>query len=299
VLNVSSPVVVRSLLDRFGLRARKSLGQNFLIDGNIINKIVDAAEVEEDDVVVEIGPGLGALTAVLATRAKKVLAVEIDRGLVLALAEALSGTDRVEVICRDALKTDFDELVREKTGGACGRGGKPYKLVGNLPYYITSPLLLHLFLKRFNLSRMVAMVQQEVAARLTAQPGTKDYGALTVAVNYFTQPAFLFRVPRTVFYPAPAVDSAVVRFEMLKKPPVTVREEGLFFKVVRASFGQRRKTLLNSLSGAGLGLTREDCLVVLNNAGIDFNRRGETLDLHEFARVTEAMPPGSSREDVF
>ena len=290
LLNVSSPAVARSLLDRFGLRARKSLGQNFLIDGNIIHKIVDAAQVEPDDVVVEIGPGLGALTTVLAARAKKVLAVEIDRGLIRALTEALSGTDRVEVICRDALKTDFDELVQEQTGGACGPGGEPYKLVGNLPYYITSPLLMHLLINRFNLSRMVVMVQQEVAARLTAQPGTRDYGAVTVAVKYFTQPELLFRVPRTVFYPAPAVDSAVVRFEVLKKPPVAVRDEGLFFKVVRASFGQRRKTILNALSGASLGLNREDCLAVLEKAGIDFRRRGETLDLHEFAGVAEAMP---------
>ncbi|MCL6638424.1 MAG: 16S rRNA (adenine(1518)-N(6)/adenine(1519)-N(6))-dimethyltransferase RsmA [Firmicutes bacterium] len=277
-------------MERFGIRARKSLGQNFLIDGNIIRKIVDAAGVGCDDAVVEIGPGLGALTATLARRAKSVIAVEIDRGLIPVLTETLAGAGQVRVFCRDALKTDFDALVEEQTGGVYGKKGKPYKLLANLPYYITSPLIMHLLTNRFHLSRMVVMVQLEVAARLAARPGTGDYGALTVAVNYFTSPALLFRVPRTVFYPVPAVDSAVVRLDARPEPPVAVADESLFFKIVRASFGQRRKTILNALAGAGLELSREARLEALDRAGIDAGRRGETLSLEEFAALTAAVP---------
>jgi len=239
-------------MSRYGLTCRKSLGQNFLVDQNIINKIINAVDLKKTDFVVEIGPGLGALTAPAARRAAGVLAVEVDRGLQSVLAEVLAGAGNVEVIGADALEVDYDEMVEKKTGGAYGRGAGSYKLLSNIPYAITSPLLIHLLTGRFHFSLLVIMVQLEVAARLLAAPGDRDYGSLSVLVQYYTRPEKLFRVPRTVFYPPPGVDSEVLRLEVRPRPAVEVRSEGDFFKVVRAAFGQRRKTLLNALSGAGL-----------------------------------------------
>lgn len=289
MIEITSPAAVRAIMQRYGISARKSLGQNFLIDRNIIKKIVAAAGLTPEDLVVEIGPGLGALTVQAARSAGKVVAVELDRGLVPALAEILEGAGNVEVIQGDALEIDFDKLVGDKTGGAFGRGGKKYKLLANLPYYITSHLLMHLLLGKFNISLMIIMVQLEVADRLAAAPGTRDYGALSVAVQYFTEPKMLFRVPRTVFFPPPGVDSAVVRLLLRPVPAVTVRDEEAFFKVVRAAFGSRRKTLLNSLAGSGLGLDRETWQHVLQNTGIDPGRRGETLSLAEFASLADGF----------
>lgn len=286
MLEFTSPAAVRAIMQRYGISCRKSLGQNFLIDANIIDKIIAAADLTAEDLVVEIGPGLGALTARTAQRAGRVLAVEVDRGLLPVLAETLDGAGNVEVVQGDALEVDFDGLVEEKTGGIFGRSGKKYKLLANLPYYITSPLLMHLLLGRFNFSLLIVMIQLEVAARLVAEPGTGDYGALSVAVQYFTEPKKLFRVPRTVFFPSPGVDSAVVKLAVRLEPVVAVQDETLFFKVVRAAFGQRRKTLLNSLAGSGLGFARETCLSALERAGIDPGRRGETLSLSEFASLT-------------
>ncbi|MFA4886122.1 MAG: 16S rRNA (adenine(1518)-N(6)/adenine(1519)-N(6))-dimethyltransferase RsmA [Desulfotomaculaceae bacterium] len=283
MFEVISPAVVRSIMQRFGISCRKSLGQNFLIDSNIINKIIAGAELTDADLVVEIGPGLGALTGRIAARAGKVLAVEVDRGLLPALAEVLEGAGDIEVVQGDALKIDFDLLAWEKTGGAFGRGAGKYKLMANLPYYITTPLLMHLLLNRFNISLIIVMVQLEVAARLAALPGTRAYGALSLAVQYFTEPKILFRVPRTVFFPQPDVDSAVVRLAVRPEPAVQVPSEEEFFKIIRASFGQRRKTLINSLSGSNLGVDKETCLRALKQSGIDPGRRGETLSLAEFA----------------
>lgn len=289
MIEINSPAAVRAIMHRYGIACRKSLGQNFLLDSNIINKIIGVADLTPADLVVEIGPGLGSLTTRVARAAGRVLAVEVDRGLMPALAETLEGAGDVEVIQGDALDIDFDRMVEEKTGGDFGRGGKQYKLLANLPYYITSPLLMHLLLGRFNFSLMIVMIQLEVAARLVAVPGTKDYGALSVAVQYFAEPKMLFRVPRTVFYPSPGVDSAVVRLVVRPEPAVAVRDEGAFFRVVRAAFGLRRKTLLNSLAGSDLGIDREAWQSVLGNAGIDPGRRGETLTLKEFAALTESF----------
>jgi len=264
------------------------LGQNFLIDSNIVNKIIEAAELSPGDLVVEIGSGLGALTARIARSAGKVLAVEVDRGLLPVLAEVVEAAGDVEIIHGNAMEIDFDCLVREKTGGQFGRGSGRYKLLANLPYYITSPLLIRILQERYNFSRMVIMVQSEVAARLAAAPGTKDYGLLSVVVQYFTDVKVLFRVHRTVFYPAPAVDSAVVR--LLVRPPVNpAQDEKTFFKVVRAAFGKRRKTLLNSLADSGFGISKEVWKAVLESSGIDPGRRGETLSLTEFARLTGSL----------
>jgi 16S rRNA (adenine1518-N6/adenine1519-N6)-dimethyltransferase len=288
LIQVTSPAAVRSIMRRHNISCRKSLGQNFLVDSNIIKKILDYAGLTPDDLVLEIGPGLGALTAQAAQKAGKVLAVEVDRGLLPALAETLEGAGDVEVIEGDALKIDFDRLVEEKTGNVFGRGGKEYKLIANLPYYITSPLLMHLLINRFNFSIAIVMVQLEVAERLSAEPGTRQYGSLSVAVQYFTESKILFKVPRTVFFPAPEVDSAVVCLSRRALPAVAVRDEETFFKVVRAAFGQRRKTLLNSLDGSGLGPDKATWLKILERSGIDGSRRGETLTLAEFAALTES-----------
>jgi 16S rRNA (adenine1518-N6/adenine1519-N6)-dimethyltransferase len=275
-------------MHRHNISCHKSLGQNFLVDLNIIKKILDSAELARDDLVLEIGPGLGALTVQAAQNAGKVLAVEVDRGLLPVLAETLEGSGDVEVIEGDALKTDFDLLAEERTGGLFGRNGKKYKLMANLPYYITSPLLMHLLTNRFNFSTAIVMVQLEVAERLAAGPGTKQYGALSVAVQYYTESKILFKVPRSVFFPAPEVDSAVVRLSNRVQPAVFARDEETFFKVVRAAFAQRRKTLLNSLDGSGLGPDKVTWLKLLERCGIDASRRGETLSLDEYAALTKA-----------
>ncbi len=289
MIEITSASAVRAIMQRYGISCRKSLGQNFLIDRNIIKKIITAADLTAEDLVVEIGPGLGALTVQAVCSAGKVLAVEVDRGLTPVLAETLEGARNVEIIQGDALEIDFEKIVKEKTEGAFGRGGKKYKLLANLPYYITSPILMHLLMGRFNISLMVVMVQLEVATRLAAKPGTKDYSSLSVAVQYFTEPEMLFRVPRTVFYPSPGVDSAVVRLAARPQPAVAVRDEEVFFKVVRAAFAHRRKTLLNSLDGSGLELERKAWLRVLENAGIEPGRRGETLTLVEFASLADCF----------
>jgi len=255
----------------------------------MIRKIISAAGLTPECLVVEIGPGLGALTVQAAQKAGKVLAVELDRGLIAPLNEVLKGAGDVEIVPGDALETDFDALVEEKTSGIFGRDGRGYKVLGNLPYYITSPLLMHLLRGKFNIFLMIIMIQSEVAARLTAVPGTKEYGSLSVAVQYFTEPKILFRVPGSCFFPPPGVDSAVVRLAVRPAPPVAVHDEELFFKVVRAAFGRRRKTLLNSLAGSGLGGNKDFWLQVLENAGLDPRRRGETLTLAEFAVLTGAI----------
>lgn len=289
MIQITSPAVIHKIMQRHGLSCRKSLGQNFLVDNNIIHKITASAELSESDLVVEIGPGLGALTAQIARAAGKVIAVEVDRGLLAVLSEVLEGVQNLEVIPGDALKIDFDRLVGESTGGEYGRNGKKYKLMANLPYYITSPVLMHLLLGRFNISIILVMIQAEVAERLAAPPGSKAYGSLSLAVQYFTVPEILFRVPRTVFYPKPGVDSAVVRLAVRTEPAVVVRDEDMFFSIIRSAFGKRRKTLLNSLAGSGLGIDREACLRALKNAGIDPGRRGETLSMAEFASLTDSI----------
>lgn len=249
---------------------------------------IRAADLSDRDLVVEIGPGLGALTIPLVQNAGRVLAIEVDRGLVPVLAEVLAGAGEVEIVPGDALEMDFDQLVREKTAGEFGPDGGSYKIIANLPYYITSPLLVHILQNRYHLSQVLVMVQQEVAARLAAGPGGKDYGALSVMVQYFTEPEILFKVPRTVFFPAPVVDSAMVRL-LLRPPPVQVREEKTFFRVVRAAFGKRRKTLLNALSASDFGLTKETWRLLLEQSAVEAGRRGETLTLAEFARLTASF----------
>lgn len=288
-MKLYSPATVRQIVEKYGFRFQKSLGQNFLIDGNIVNKIAGSAELDRDDVVLEIGAGIGTLTSALAERAGKVIVIEIDRNLQPILAETLADFDNVEIVIGNALKTDFDQIVREKTGDQYGRAAKPYKLTANLPYYITTPLIMHALENHFNISTAVFMIQKEVAERITALPGGKDYGALTIGVNYFSEPQLVLRVPKMVFMPQPEVESAVLRLKVRENPPVHVEDEQLFFKVVKAAFGQRRKTLLNAISGLMPGMDKSEAARWMNVAGIDSGRRGETLSIEEFARLANTI----------
>lgn len=281
--DLTSPAAVRALLLERGIRPKKRLGQNFLVNPGVLDKIVAAAGVNAGDTVLEIGPGVGALTCRLAEVAGKVVAVEVDRNLVTLLKEILVGYPNVLLLHADALKTDFEAAVAE-AGGTF-----PYKVVANLPYYITTPLLFRLLNSGLRVCLLILMVQREVAVRMVARPGTKDYGALSVFVQYRTKPDLVSLVSRGNFFPAPEVDSAIVRLAVRSHPPVVVSSEELLFRIVRASFAKRRKTLLNALTGSDLGLDRELLRLSLARAGIDPERRGETLTLEEFAAITRSL----------
>lgn len=265
------------ILKAFGLRASKRLGQNFLINSAIVQGIVTAAEIEAGDRVLEIGPGIGTLTQGLAEAGAQVTAVELDKKLPAVLAETLKGYDNVRIVPGDILKTDIRELM----------GQQPFKVAANLPYYITTPILMALLEQKLPITKIVTMVQKEVAERMIASPGGKDYGALTVAVQYFTAPEIVLEVPPSSFLPPPAVDSVVISCQVLENPSVSVEDEKMFFRVVRTSFGQRRKTLFNALKG--LGLDKEIVAAALEKTGIEPSRRGETLSLQEFAKLSDEL----------
>ena len=274
---IASPQVTQHILNRFKLRADKKLGQNFLIDENVVHQIVAAAELSEADTVLEVGPGIGTLTQGLAESKARVVAVELDTRLLPVLATTLNGYDNVRVVHGDILKVNIMEEV----------GAPSFKVCANLPYYITTPIIFALFEKRLPMERLVAMVQKEVAERMAAQPGGKEYGALSVAIQYYTEPKIAFIVPPTSFIPAPAVDSAVIVCKRREKPPVEVCDEGLFFRVVKAAFSLRRKMLSNSLKN--MGIKSEQVAKWLELAGVDGKRRAETLSLEDFAKLTNSF----------
>ena len=274
---IASPQVTQHILKRFKLRADKKLGQNFLIDENVVRQIVEAAELSEADTVLEVGPGIGTLTQGLAESKAKVVAVELDTRLLPVLATTLEGYDNVRVVHGDILKVNIMEEV----------GAPEFKVCANLPYYITTPIIFALLEKRLPMERLVAMVQKEVAERMAAQPGGKDYGALSVAIQYYTEPEIAFIVPPTSFIPAPAVDSAVIVCKRRSKPPVEVCDEALFFRVVKAAFSLRRKMLSNSLKN--MGIKSEQVAKWLELAGVDGKRRAETLSLEDFAKLTNSF----------
>ncbi|MBI2843042.1 MAG: 16S rRNA (adenine(1518)-N(6)/adenine(1519)-N(6))-dimethyltransferase RsmA [Armatimonadetes bacterium] len=281
--NLLSPSEVKRLLERYVLRPKKRLGQNFLIDRNVLRKIIEAAELDAGSVVLEIGPGLGTVTQEAASLAAQVVAVEADRDLIPVLSETVGRCENVEIVNADFLQLDLPSFLTSRFGE------KKCIVVGNLPYYITSPLITKLIEAREHIERMVLMVQQEVAERLAAEPATEGYGSLTVFVQYYCQVRIVARVKRTVFYPAPEVDSSIVRLDIRESPAAAVQDEALFFNIVRSAFGQRRKTLLKSLSGSPtLGWNRETAGAVLARAGIDPVRRGETLSIDEFAAIARA-----------
>ena len=275
--NIASPQVTQHILNRFKLRADKKLGQNFLIDANVVRQIVEAAELSEADTVLEVGPGIGTLTQGLAESKASVVAVELDTRLLPVLATTLEGYDNVRVVHGDILKVNIMEEV----------GASNFKVCANLPYYSTTPIIFALLEKRLPMERLVAMVQKEVAERMAAQPGGKDYGALSVAIQYYTEPEIAFIVPPTSFIPAPAVDSAVIVCKRRAKPPVEVCDEALFFRVVKAAFSLRRKMLSNSLKN--MGIKAEQVAKWLELAGVDGKRRAETLSLEDFAKLTNSF----------
>ena len=279
---LSSHRATKDIVDKHGFKFSKSLGQNFLIDDNVIDKIIDGARVKEGDKVIEVGPGIGTLTREMAKRAEKVVAVEIDKNLIPILKETLADFDNTEVVNEDILKVDINKLVDEKLSGG------PVKLIANLPYYITTPIVMKFLEEDIPVTDIVVMVQKEVADRINAVPSTKDYGALSVAVQYYCDTEIVAKAPRHMFIPQPKVDSTVIGLHIREEKKYKADNEQLFFKTVKAAFGQRRKTLLNSLSSMGV-LDKAKIKEVLAEAGIDEKRRGETLSIEEFAHLSNII----------
>ena len=273
---IASPEVVHYICKRFDIKMSKKLGQNFLIKRGIVDEIVHAAELTPGEPVLEVGPGIGTLTQGLAQSGADVTAIELDRRLLEVLDTTLASYDNVRIVHGDVLKLDVPTIMNHK----------PFNVVANLPYYITTPIIMSLLESKLPIERLVVMVQKEVALRMVAKPGTKDYGALSVAVQYYTEPDIVLDVPPKSFLPAPAVTSSVIRCVLRDKPPVDVIDEKLFFRVVKAGFAQRRKTFSNTMKTTGLSKDRIEEL--LAKANIDGQRRGETFTLQEFADVANA-----------
>lgn len=273
-----------AILDKYKFNFQKRFGQNFLIDANILSKIVDGAEVGPDDCVLEIGPGIGTMTQYLCERARKVIAVEIDKALIPVLADTLSSYSNVTVINEDILKVDINKIAEEYNDG------KPIKVVANLPYYITTPIIMGLFESQVPLDSITIMIQKEVADRMQVGPGTKDYGALSLAVQYYSEPQVLAYVSPECFIPKPNVGSAVIKLKKYADLPVKVKDEALLFKIIRASFNQRRKTLANGLGNAPeLPFGRDKVQSTLEELGWDVNIRGEKLTLEEFGLLADKL----------
>lgn len=273
-----------AVLQKYNFTFQKKYGQNFLIDSHVLEKIMDAAEIGKDDCVVEIGPGIGTMTQYLAERAGEVVAVEIDKNLIPILTETLADYKNVSIINEDILKVDLNRIVEEKNGG------RPVKIVANLPYYITTPIIMGLFENHVPVKSITVMVQKEVADRMQVGPGTKDYGALSLAVQYYAKPEIVTIVPPNCFIPRPNVASAVIRLTCHEKKPVEVKDEKGMFALIRASFNQRRKTLANSLSNAqNLSLTREQVTEALESMQLSPTIRGEALTLEQFAALADIL----------
>lgn len=283
---LSNPQTTIEIIKKHNIAFQKRFGQNFLIDGHVIEKIIRAADITKDDIVLEIGPGIGTLTQYLAEAAKKVYAVEIDKNLIPVLEETLREYDNVNVINEDILKVDIKKLLGEKN--TC-------KVVANLPYYITTPIIMRLFEEHIPADSITVMVQKEVAQRMQAAPKTKDYGALTLAVRYYAESYIAANVPPNCFIPRPNVGSAVIRLTKWDKPVVHVEDEALMFKLIRASFNQRRKTLQNGINNfPGLSLTKEEVSNALCSMGLDENIRGEALTLEQFAELANILKSKTS-----
>ena len=282
---LGNPTGTIEILKKYNFNFQKRFGQNFLIDSHILEKIVSAAEITKDDCVLEIGPGIGTMTQYLAESAREVLAVEIDKSLIPILADTLSPYDNVTVINEDILKVDIAKLVKEKNHG------NPIKVVANLPYYITTPIIMGLFESHVPLKNITIMVQKEVADRMQVGPGTKDYGALSLAVQYYAKPEIVTYVSPACFIPKPNVGSAVIRLDRYTEPPVKVEDEALMFRIIRAAFNQRRKTLANGIGNAtDIPCSREQVQEILAKMGWSETIRGEALTLEQFASFSNEMP---------
>ncbi len=272
------------VLQKYDFVFQKKFGQNFLIDSHVLDKIVSAAGITKDDFVLEIGPGIGTMTQYLAASARKVFAVEIDKALIPILEDTLKEFDNVQVINQDILKVDIKKLAEEHNDG------KPIKVVANLPYYITTPIIMGLFESQVPIDSITVMVQKEVADRMKVGPGTKDYGALSLAVQYYAEPYIVANVPPNCFMPRPKVGSAVIRLTRHEKPPVEVADEKLMFRLIRASFNQRRKTLANGLNNSPeLSYSKEEIQQTIEKCGFKAGIRGEALTLEDFAQLTNAF----------
>lgn len=281
---LSNPQVTIQTIKKYEFAFQKKFGQNFLIDDHVITKIINAAEITKDDLVLEIGPGIGTMTQYLAESARKVIAVEIDKNLIPILGETLAEYDNVTVINEDILKLDINRLVEEENAG------KPIKVVANLPYYITTPIIMGLFESHVPLQSITVMVQKEVADRMQVGPGSKDYGALSLAVQYYAKPYIAANVPPNCFIPRPGVGSAVIRLTRYEEPPVTVKDESLMFELIRASFNQRRKTLQNGIANSPeLPYSKAQVEKALEKMGLAANVRGESLTLAEFAKLSDII----------
>lgn len=281
---LGNPQNTIAVLQKYNFSFQKKFGQNFLIDTHVLDKIIASAEITKDDMVLEIGPGIGTMTQYLACAAGKVVAVEIDKTLIPILEDTLSEYDNVQIINQDVLKVDLAKLAEEENGG------RPIKVVANLPYYITTPIIMGLFENHVPLKSITVMVQKEVADRMQVGPGTKDYGALSLAVQYYAKPYIVANVPPNCFMPRPKVGSAVIRLERYEEPPVHVVDEKLMFRIIRASFNQRRKTLTNGLKNSPeLQFTKEEIEAAIEKLGKGASVRGEALTLEEFAKLSNIL----------
>ena len=284
---LGNPQNTIAVLQKYNFSFQKKFGQNFLIDTHVLDKIIASAEITKDDMVLEIGPGIGTMTQYLACAAGKVVAVEIDKTLIPILEDTLSEYDNVQIINQDVLKVNLAKLAEEENGG------KPIKVVANLPYYITTPIIMGLFENHVPLKSITVMVQKEVADRMQVGPGTKDYGALSLAVQYYAKPYIVANVPPNCFMPRPKVGSAVIRLERYEEPPVQVTDEKLMFRIIRASFNQRRKTLVNGLKNSPeIQFTKEEIEAAIETLGKGASVRGEALTLEEFARLSNVLSGG-------
>lgn len=289
IKHLYNPTNTLEIIKKYGFGFQKRFGQNFLIDGNVVEKIVREAGITKDDFVLEIGPGIGTMTQILCENAREVAAVEIDKNLIPILAETLAPYDNVTVINEDILKVDVRKLAEEKNGG------RPIKVVANLPYYITTPIIMGLFESHVPLESITIMVQKEVAQRMQVGPGTKDYGALSLAVQFYADAQIVLKVPASCFMPRPNVDSAVIKLVRHEDAPVKVKDEQFMFRVIRAAFNQRRKTLANSLANSselnvsGHACTREDVTTALEAMGLPAGIRGEALTLAQFGELADRL----------
>lgn len=285
-MKLYAPSTIEAIKEKHRFQLSKSLGQNFITDKNVIERIVEGAGPTEDDLVIEIGPGIGVLTAEAAQQAAKVVAIEIDSKLIPILDETLAEYDNVEVINQDILKTDLNGIIDEQR--AKGSFSGDVKIIGNLPYYITTPIIMHILENSIRAESITVMMQKEVADRIKASPGNKTYGAISAAVQYYCEVEQVVSVPKEVFVPRPKVDSAVLKLTIRDKKPVDLIDEKAFFTCIKSGFGQRRKTLLNSLTGT-YGLPKDEIRRILEEAGIDPVRRAETLDMNEFAVIANGV----------
>ncbi len=282
-LKIGTHKKTTEIIEKYGFNFKKNFGQNFLIDSHVLNKIVDASEITDEDLVIEVGPGIGSLTEYLAERAKKVVCIEIDRKLIPILNETLSEYDNVDIINDDILKVDLKQIMEQY-------GFKKAKMVANLPYYITTPIIMNVLENDINIETITVMIQKEVAKRMSAKEGTKDYGSLTIAVQYYSEPYLVANVPQNCFKPRPNVDSAVIRLKKKNEKEVIVSDEQLMFDIIKIAFSQRRKTLLNCIfNSTSFNFNKQEIEEILKEANIDVKIRGEKLTIKQFAKLTDVI----------